>query len=636
MARKIHQKHLQQLVENSDPRILLGDPFRRETVKVVLYRAEGEDEFEKTGRVACTLCNAILSETAGSHIKRHVEDNCKKRKNSKNEDDIEEVPAKQRKMTEFNQKKLLHMQIGKITSACAKFCLRSGKSFNFCSSSAVTQYASDIIDAIVPGFDAEETMKQLPTRNTIQKHAETYSKDIVKRAFETVSEYAGKRLCLLVDHGKLIHNYLSIYGSFVDEHFRLQLIPLGFTPALEGKSIVETARLIASRFEENGISEDVAYQSYLTADGALSGLSNHFRKFIRCVSHSLNLLASRSLKPLDRHIYKFDNNELKILSNLDEIMMNAGQVSNAIRTNVKLCEKLSKLPALSVQTRWLIGLKCLVDIVALSEEIQSNFSLLSNIGKQAFSKLSADGFKTARTLIAFFDEFLTYNDVFQSQKEVSLHLVLPLYKRIEERWRKYIKLNFSGLVPELLNTEILPLLAKSGLTALDYYYQEFSDIHYAAVLLSPGTKRMQMFEKDEIKKAKNLIREMLPRGPSPPKEAKKSEEVGGIESLYALVSDSPIEEDFEQDELKTYLSEHVEFGRKESVESYWRRKKNDFPQLYDVAAQVFSIVPSESVCETAFSTASYLLDKRRTRLGAERAELVVLGCQLASKFPEWL
>ena len=61
-------------------------------------------------------------------------------------------------------------------------------------------------------------------------------------------------------------------------------------------------------------------------------------------------------------------------------------------------------------------------------------------------------------------------------------------------------MNFSGLVPELLNTEILPLLAKSGLTALDYYYQEFSDIHYAAVLLSPGTKRMQMFEKDEIKK----------------------------------------------------------------------------------------------------------------------------------------
>lgn len=128
----------------------------------------------------------------------------------------------------------------------------------------------------------------------------------------------------------------------------------------------------------------------------------------------------------------------------------------------------------------------------------------------------------------------------------------------------------------------------------------------------------------------------MPRGQSPPKESKTTEEAIGIESLYILVSDSPVNEDIEKDELSTYLNEHVEFGGKETVESYWRRKKNEYPRLYDVATQVFSAVPSESVCETAFSTASFLLDKRRTRLRGEKAELVVLGAQLASLFPEWL
>lgn len=476
MARELNQKLLQNLVKTSDPRIMLGESFRRDTVKLVLYRREGEDEFEKTGRAVCTLCMSLLAETDGSHIRRHVEESCKKRKLSKDGCGVEEIQNKQRKMTEFNQKKLSHLQTEKVTSACAKFCLRSGKSFNFCSSDAVNQFAMDIIDSVVPGYNREETITQLPTRPTIQKYSELFAQDLVKKAFEKVAEYAGNRLCLLVDHGKLINNYLSMYGSFIDDQFRLQLIPLGFTPAPDGKTIIETAKLIAKRFEENGISEDVAYQSYVTADGALSGLSGHFQKYIRCVNHSLNLVATRALKPLERHVDSFDDRELKSLSFLNEIMFYAGQVSNAIRTNVKLCDNLSRIPALSVPTRWLIGLKCLSDVVDLADEIQKNFHLLSTNGKQAFSKISADGFKTARTVIKFFDEFLPYNDAFQSQKAVSLHLVLPLYKRIGEKWRKYAKMNFTGLVTELLNTETLPVLAKSGLLALDYYYHEFDDL----------------------------------------------------------------------------------------------------------------------------------------------------------------
>ncbi|EGT45321.1 hypothetical protein CAEBREN_23180 [Caenorhabditis brenneri] len=87
-------------------------------------------------------------------------------------------------------------------------------------------------------------------------------------------------------------------------------------------------------------------------------------------------------------------------------------------------------------------------------------------------------------------------------------------------------------------------------------------------------------------------------------------------------------------ELKRYLSDDVIYS--ESVENYWRRRKLDFPCLFEVAAKVFSIVPSESACETTFSLAGHLLDKRRNRLQHETVEKIVVGCQLATKYPEWV
>ncbi|KAF1754566.1 hypothetical protein GCK72_021129 [Caenorhabditis remanei] len=85
-----------------------------------------------------------------------------------------------------------------------------------------------------------------------------------------------------------------------------------------------------------------------------------------------------------------------------------------------------------------------------------------------------------------------------------------------------------------------------------------------------------------------------------------------------------------------YLCEHVDSNYSETLENYWHRKKNEYPALYEAATKLFSVIPSESICESCFSTASYLLDKRRTRLQYSKAELVVMGCQLANKFPHWL
>ncbi|KAF1760223.1 hypothetical protein GCK72_008469 [Caenorhabditis remanei] len=260
---------------------------------------------------------------------------------------------RQKKMTKYNEKKLSVALISKLTDASAKFCLRS------------------------------------PILNML-------------KAFDTVRPFAGNRLNLILDHGKLINNYLSVMGSYIDEQFKLLVVPLGFTPALDGKSTLETKNLIVNRFEEFKIPEELVLSSSVTADD------------IRRVSHSLNLVAHRAVVPLDIHKNRMTTEELSTLSAVSDLMKNAQKVSNAIRTNVNLCSRLSRLPVLCVEARWIIGIKCLTDVVELSEEIQANFSALSSIGKQAFSALNLDNFKFAKTVVKFFEEIEMYTNVFQN------------------------------------------------------------------------------------------------------------------------------------------------------------------------------------------------------------------------------
>ncbi|KAF1768674.1 hypothetical protein GCK72_000487 [Caenorhabditis remanei] len=554
----------------------LGESYKHDSLKIVMYRKDESEEYRQTGKAVCVECMQLLTVQDGSHVNRHVKERCKKRKlvATTGED-------------EYNEKKLSAALISKLTDASAKFCLRSGKAFNFCTSQSVNNYTLDVLNAVSSGYGLD-CLKQLPTRTTIQKYTEELAKDLVLKAFNTVRPFAGNRLNLILDHGKLINNYLSVMGSYTDEEFKLMVVPLGFTPALDGKSTLETKNLIVKRFEEFDIPEELVLSSSVTADGALSGLSNYFKGYIRCVSHSLNLVAHRAVVPLDIHKNRMTTEELSTLAAVSDLMKNAQKVSNAIRTNVNLCSRLSILPVLCVETRWIIGIKCLTDVVELSEEIQANFSALSSIGKQAFSALNLDNFKFAKTVVKFFEEIELYTNVFQSQKSVTMHLVLPTYKRLRARWEKFRNFDFNDL--------------------------KDSDID---------------------NNAKRAIVNMIPKEATPVRVLEPTAKRDGIDSLYKLVSDSP-EEQTEFDEFTQYLSEFVNYGSTETVEEYWRKKRNEFPLLFEVATRVFSIVPSEAVCETAFNTASYLLDKRRSRLGSKKAELVVLGSQIATKFPEWI
>uniref|UniRef100_A0A1I7UI10 Dimer_Tnp_hAT domain-containing protein n=2 Tax=Caenorhabditis tropicalis TaxID=1561998 RepID=A0A1I7UI10_9PELO len=219
----------------------------------------------------------------------------------------------------------------------------------------------------------------------------------------------------------------------------------------------------------------------------------------------------------------------------------------------------------------------------------------------------------------------------KTQNRVTLHHVLPAYKLLESKWRRYEAKVFTELKErDSYDLNLVHALATSGLVGLRYYYAEFDDIHYGAVLLNPKTKKMTMFDELERERAVSFVTDLLPLQTTAVTPRKST-----IPDFISEMSDS-CEELPKHDDLKRFMEEYVDSQSEETIEEYWTRKRFDFPCLHEVAGRILSVIPSESVCETTFSTASFLLDKRRSRLQYSAVEKVVVGCQIAARFPEWI
>ncbi|CAP38108.2 Protein CBG21088 [Caenorhabditis briggsae] len=580
-----------------------GTSFVFRKLRVLLYDDES-DEYVETGKAACQNCLTLLTVSDGDHVRRHVKERCKRRKrvveNTENEKEEEPV-FKNRKISEYSTKKLKESDLTKIYKALSKYCLRTGRSFNHMNSDAMKSLMMDIFNTTSSGY-GEAALKQLPHRSTIQAHSEALSKDLVEKSLRYMEPYKG------------------------EINLAIQIVPVGFTPALEGKTGRDTANSILQKLQSLGWSREDVLRCNVTGDGALSTF------VIRCVNHSLNLVASRVVSPLKVHRPRLVDFTSE-LQKAEEILALAGDVAVAVRSNNAICASLPRLPALKCETRWMSSAECLSDVLDLLEDIQK-CSGLSAKGRSALNLLTDDHPKRARALLHILKPLLAHNKVFQSQSAVTLHLVLPTYKHLEITWTEYAKERFEDIDEDLIDVEMLRALSESGLLAVQHYYREFEEVHFAAVMLSPFTKRMSNFSKEEFDKAKLYIVNRLPAIP-PATVPIQDDPSDPIAALLKKVQDSAVLVP-KSDDLERYLGEHFDGSGQESLEQFWRGKKNEFPALYKVATQVFSVVPSESMCESSFPRAAFLLDKTRSRLAYTKAEIVVVGAQLATKFPDWL
>ncbi|CAP20741.2 Protein CBG24037 [Caenorhabditis briggsae] len=202
---------------------------------------------------------------------------------------------------------------------------------------------------------------------------------------------------------------------------------------------------------------------------------------------------------------------MKLLPIARECLDNAQNVSSAIRNNFQACSEMSRLPTLPNDTRWLNGLKCLVDVTELSKEILDLVSKLSLKGRTSMYWLN-DHPEYVNAVLHILKPLLTYSIDFQRQDEVTIHRVLHAYKVILNKWSAYKDRDFTKIVDkDIVDLDLIEAMATSGLKPLQHYYSQFGTHHYGATLLSPRTKHMKNFTKEERKRAVSYISEMLPK-----------------------------------------------------------------------------------------------------------------------------
>ncbi|EGT45338.1 hypothetical protein CAEBREN_18722 [Caenorhabditis brenneri] len=409
-------KKLSKLLEGGE-KAILGEEFKVDSIRLVLLK-DGDDEYKPSGRAVCTLCKSFLAGKDGGHISRHVYVTCPKIKASVEppanslDDEQEEPPMKQRKLIEFSTRLFSRNQVGKLTSALAQHALTTGKSFNYVAGDSMKTLMIQVANATGNGRYGSEAKKQFPCRQTVQKHSMILAEKLIKKAFEKIKPYAGSRVNIIVDHGKLFDNYLSIFASVIDNNFDLKLVPIGFTPSNEGKTGTDTANSIIERLQDYGWTEEDARSCSVTADGALTTLKSHFRSYVRCVSHSIHLLAEKVVVPLEVHSKKMNPELLAVLSEASNCLLNAQSLASAIRNNFQVCSELSKLPTLPSDTRWLNSLKCLQDVTSLSTEIHNIVSQLSAKGRNSAYWLSENQ-KIVKSVLLVLSPFLKYSELFQ-------------------------------------------------------------------------------------------------------------------------------------------------------------------------------------------------------------------------------
>ncbi|ULT94308.1 hypothetical protein L3Y34_003646 [Caenorhabditis briggsae] len=358
-------RKLLKLLESDGDEAVLGEEFKSELVKQIMIKSVESDEYCASGRALCTQCKTLLSATDGGQVFRHLDRCTGKRAASepipeKSDESLRSVEplAKQRKLTDFSKRQFTKEQTSKITRALAKHALRTGKSFNYMGGDCMRDLVIDVANATGSGIFGKEAKAQIPHRQTIQTHTLKFSDELIKRAFGELKPYAGKqRVNLIVDHGKIVSNYLSMFASYIDDTFKLRLLPIGFIPSADSKTGADTADAIIDRLQSVGWSEEEARACSITADGALANLGTHFSSYIRCVSHSIHLLGEKVVDPLEKHAKTLDPEIMKLLPIARECLDNAQNVSSAIRNNFQACSEMSRLPTLPNDTRWLNGLK---------------------------------------------------------------------------------------------------------------------------------------------------------------------------------------------------------------------------------------------------------------------------------------
>ncbi|CAJ0573507.1 unnamed protein product, partial [Mesorhabditis spiculigera] len=184
------------------------------------------------------------------------------------------------------------------------------------------------------------------------------------------------------------------------------------------------------------------------------------------------------------------------------------------------------------------------------------------------------------------------------------------------------------------HAQVLVLLSKAAHSGVVYQLEKgITDVHYIATLLNPSTRNMNRFDQAEKSIAITHLEEYvadLEDGDSSSDCASSSQPPAkkAKPAFFSAICDAPVAvRSTAAVQIQEYLN--AGYDPEEKLEVFWLANKLKSPLLYKTVQKIFAIMPSEAICERAFSILKSVVGDKRRRLSPESVEHVVMSKMIA-------
>ena len=224
-------------------------------------------------------------------------------------------------------------------------------------------------------------------------------------------------------------------------------------------SVENTRRLIFDTLQEYGIDAKSANIVFVTDNGSNLIAALDGEAHLRCVCHCINLALQHAIKS-------------------STTIENTLVACRSVVTHFKRCELQQKIPTSlkqDVDTRWNSICDMLQSIIVVQQEV---VNLL--IDRKEEFLFEAIDMQLIKQLVNLLSPFKTGSEILSSDREPTLHLVLPFFKRFKE----CCNIRKEDLTPI---TEIKRALSEKLNEKL-----WLGELHYIATFLHPETKSLSV------------------------------------------------------------------------------------------------------------------------------------------------
>lgn len=419
------------------------------------------------------------------------------------------------------------------------------------------------------------------------------------------------------------HSYLGITVHFIDSTFRADSAILATREMKGSTSAIEIQSQVKNVKEEFKIEQKI--RCIVTDGGSNVKLACDLLnvKNIRCFAHNLNLTVMNALKKLENV-----NDTLTKCKKIVNHFNKSGKSSNILRdTETEMGTKQYKLIQ-QVETRWNSLFYMVKRIVELFDVVVVTLSKIDN-PPPMLTSVELNLLMDIKDLLEIFE---TSTRLISGEKYCTISLVLPIINELQTQIS--LKKDFhheSG--PQL--QKILLGLIKENL----FKYEDTKEC-LLGTILDPRFKKHGFPTSSGYSAAKKALTEEVSRIIQIDSDEKLTKEVG--ESEIELVSDRNL------DTMKSFFSatfqnvprvsrnkEDASFIVRNYLHQdnisldgnpleYWLEFKNNNKSsvLPKIAQEILSIPATSTPSERLFSTAGYIVNKRRAKLKPENVEML--------------